>query len=145
RLRRTILRIAFMFGCSGLPRRANEMLSEFRQFIVRGNVIDLAVGIIAGVVFGAVVNSLVGDVLLQVVAAIVGKPDFSAFAFTLNGSDIRYGTFLTALLNFFLAMGAVFFFIIKPLNAITERTSAFGRGTGEESEPSMRECTECLS
>ncbi|MCW2960786.1 MAG: mscL [Thermoleophilia bacterium] len=116
------------------------MLREFREFLARGNVIDLAVGLIAGIVFGAVVNSLVNDVLMQVIAAIVGKPDFSRLTFELSDTPIRYGAFLTALLNFVLTMGAVFFFIIKPINAVTERVLP----PAADEAPTNRECPECL-
>ena len=114
---------------------------EFRDFVMRGNVVDLAVGLIAGVVFGAVVNSLVTDVVMQLIAAIVDKPDFSSLSFTLNDSQIRYGSFLTALLNFLLTMAAVFFAIVKPINAFTARIVPPAPAEG----PSNRECTECLA
>jgi large conductance mechanosensitive channel len=115
------------------------MLKEFREFLLRGNIVDLAVAFIAGVAFSAVVNSLVSDVIMQVVAAIVGKPDFSSLSFTLHGSEIRWGAFLTVLLNFVLTMGAVFFFLVKPINAMTARFAPPSDGA-----PSVRECTECL-
>ncbi|MCW2955714.1 MAG: mscL [Thermoleophilia bacterium] len=117
------------------------MIREFRDFLARGNVIDLAVGLIAGIVFGALVNSLVSDVLMQVVAAVVGKPNFSGLSFDLLDTPIRYGSFLTALLNFVLTMGAVFFFIVKPLNAVTERIAQ----PEPEGRPTNRECPECLA
>ncbi len=121
--------------------RGERIAREFRDFVMRGNVVDLAVGLIAGVVFGAVVNSLVSDVIMQFVAAVAGKPDFGGLAFELNGSSIRYGAFLTALLNFLLTMAAVFFLIVKPLNAFTARIAPPPPSAG----PSVRECTECLS
>ncbi|MCW2922634.1 MAG: mscL [Thermoleophilia bacterium] len=121
--------------------RPEQVAREFRDFIMRGNVVDLAVGIVAGAVFGAVVNSLVKDVVMQLVAAIVGKPDFTALSFELNDSMIGYGAFLTALLNFILTMAAVFFLIVKPLNAFTARVVPPAPASG----PSIRECTECLS
>lgn len=116
------------------------MLREFREFLMRGNIIELAVAFIAGVAFSAVVTSLVGDVIMQLVAAIVGKPDFSALTVTVNDSVIRYGSFLTALSNFVLTMAAVFFFVVKPVNALTERFAVPAHG-----EPTSRECPECLS
>jgi large conductance mechanosensitive channel len=116
------------------------MLREFRSFLLRGNVIDLAIGIIAGLVFGAVVTSLVNDVLMQLVAVIVGKHDFSKLVGTINGTPIRYGRFLTAVLNFVLTMGAVFFFIVKPINHITEKVLPPG-----EEQPTQRECPACLT
>ena len=117
------------------------MLKEFRHFLLRGNIVELAVAFIAGIVFNAVVQSLVNDVLMQVVAAIFGEPDFSRLTVTLNGSEIRYGAFLTALVNFLLTMAAVFFFLVKPMNSITERFDE----PDEASGPTQRECPECLA
>ena len=114
------------------------MFKEFREFLMKGNIIDLAVAFISGVAFSAIVTSLVDDVILQFVAALVGKPDFSDLTLTLNGSEIRYGSFLTALLNFVLTMGAIFFFLVKPVNALTAK---FDR---PEDAPANRECPECL-
>jgi large conductance mechanosensitive channel len=115
------------------------MLKEFRGFLMKGNILDLAVAFIAGVAFSAVVNSLVGDVIMQVVAAIVGKPDFSSLVVTINGSDIRWGAFLTVLINFVLTMAAVFFLLVKPINAMTAKFAAPAAGA-----PTNRECPECL-
>jgi large conductance mechanosensitive channel len=116
------------------------MLKEFREFLLRGNIIDLAVAFISGVAFSAVVASLVNDVILQFVAAVVGKPDFSALSVTLRGSEIRYGQFLTVVVNFVLTMGAVFFFLVKPVNALTRRLVP-----PATDEPALRECDECLA
>lgn len=117
------------------------MIQEFRAFLLKGNIIDLAVAFIAGVAFSAVVQSLVNDVIMQLVAAIVGKPDFSAFTLTINDSVIRYGSFLTVLVNFVLTMAAVFFFLVKPINTlIASRASST-----ESDEPVLRECPECLA
>ena len=118
------------------------MLGEFRDFLMRGNVVDLAVGLIAGVVFGAVVNSLVSDVIMQVVAAVVGEPDFRSLVLTVNDTPIRFGAFLTALLNFVLTMGAVFVCIVKPMNIITSRVA---RPAPSDATALVRECPECLS
>ena len=117
------------------------MLREFREFLMRGNIVDLAVAFIAGVAFTAVVNSLVADVILQLVAAVAGKPDFSNLSVTVNDSEIRYGSFLTVLVNFVLTMAAVFFLLVKPINALTERLVPPAEG----GSPSNRECPECLS
>jgi len=116
------------------------MLREFRDFLMRGNIVDLAVAFVAGAVFSALVHSLVTDVIMQLVAAVVGTPSYEGLSFTLNGSEIRYGAFLTALVNFVLTMGAVFFFLVKPVNALTERMKP-----AVESGPTNRECTECLA
>lgn len=117
-----------------------HVLREFREFVMRGNIIDLAVAFIAGVAFSAVVNSLVSDVIMQFVAALAGEPDFGALSVTINGSEIRYGDFLTVLTNFLLTMAAVFLFLVKPVNALTERLI-----DPEESGPTARECPHCLS
>lgn len=116
------------------------MLREFRDFVMRGNIIDLAVAFIAGAAFTALVNSLVADVIMQFVAAIVGKPDFSGLALTLNDSEIRWGAFLTVLINFVLTMAAVFFLLVKPVNAVTARLLK-----PSDAAPANRECPECLS
>jgi large conductance mechanosensitive channel len=117
------------------------VLREFREFVMRGNIVDLAVAFIAGVAFSAVVSSLVDDVIMQLVAAVAGKPDFSALTFTINDTVIRYGSFLTVLVNFLLTMAAVFFLLVKPINAMTTRLA----GPTGPAEPVERECPECLS
>ena len=117
------------------------MLKGFKEFIMRGNVIDLAVAVVIGVAFGAVVTSFVGDVLTPLIAAIVGKPDFSALAVTLNGSAINYGLFLNALISFALIAAAVYFFIIAPMNAYTARSR---RGEAPP-DPTSKKCPECMS
>lgn len=115
------------------------MLKEFREFLLKGNIIDLAVAFIAGVAFSAVVSSLVDDVIMQFVAAIVGKPDFTALTFSISDTAVRYGAFLTVLINFVLVMAAVFFFLVKPVNAMTAKFVKPGEGA-----PTNRECPECL-
>src|SRR5690348_15424940 len=98
-----------------------RMFKGFRQFILRGNVIDLAVAVIMGAAFGAVITSLVTNVITPLIAAIAGKPDFSAFNATVNGGVIQYGLFLNALISFLLVAAAVYFFIVAPANAIVAR------------------------
>jgi large conductance mechanosensitive channel len=97
------------------------MLKEFREFIVRGNVVDLAVAVVVGAAFGALVASLVADIFTPLIAAIVGKPDFSALTFTINGSEFRYGSFINALISFLSISVVIFFFVVKPLNALAAR------------------------
>ena len=97
------------------------MIKEFKDFLMRGNVIDLAVAVVIGAAFGAVVTSLVTDLLTPVIAAIFGKPDFSNLTFTINGSVFRYGNFINALIAFISIAAAVFFFVVKPVNAINRR------------------------
>ena len=114
------------------------MLREFRQFLMRGNLVDLAVAVVIGTAFGALVTALVADLITPIIAAIVGKPDFSDLTFTINGSVFRYGAFLNALISFVSIAAAVFFFVVKPIDAITERM----RGSQEATQ---RECPQCLT
>lgn len=110
------------------------MLKEFRDFLLRGNVVDLAVAVVIGAAFAALVNSLVADVLTPIIGAIVGKPDFSNLNFTINGSEFNYGNFLNALIAFLSVAGAVFFFVIKPMNTLNRL-----RGASPEEEASELE------
>lgn len=97
------------------------MLKEFRAFLLRGNIVDLAVAVVIGVAFGALVTSLVANILTPIVAAVIGKPDFSGLTFTINGSVFRYGSFLNALIAFVSIAAAVFFFVVRPIDAIQRR------------------------
>lgn len=97
------------------------MLKDFKAFLMQGNLLQLAVAFIMATAFGAVVTSLVNNLIMPLVAAIFGKPSFDALTFTLNDSTFYYGTFLTALVNFVLVAFAVFFFVIKPVNAMLGR------------------------
>jgi large conductance mechanosensitive channel len=99
------------------------MLKEFKDFLVRGNIVDLAVAFVMGIAFAAVVNSLVGNLVMPVIAAIIGKPDFSDLTFTIHKSVFRYGAFITDVIQFVAIAGAVFFFIVKPLQAMMSRFS----------------------
>src|SRR5436190_3570954 len=116
------------------------MLKEFRQFILRGNVVDLAVAVVIGAAFTAVVNALVKDLMTPIIAAIFGKPDFSNLAFTINDSRFAYGDFLNAVLTFVLVAATLFFFVVKPVNYLMER-----RRTGPDVESTTRDCPLCLS
>ena len=117
------------------------MLTGFRQFLLRGNVIDLAVAVVIGGAFGAVIAALVKDLLTPLIAAIVGQPDFSAITFTVNGSQFLIGDFINALLSFVLIAAAVYFFVVLPVNAIAAR-----RARGEApADPTTKKCPECLS
>lgn len=109
------------------------MLKEFRDFLMRGNVVDLAVAVVIGAAFGALVNSLVADLITPVIAAVIGEPDFSDLTFTVNDSVFRYGNFLNALITFVSIAGAIFFFVVKPMNEIQQR---LGRGKTEPEAPS---------
>src|SRR5215210_5501023 len=97
------------------------MLRDFRQFILRGNLVDLATAVVIGTAFGAVVSALVKDLITPLIAAIGGKPDFSGLRFTLNGSQFLYGDFLNALIAFLLVAAVIFFLVIKPVNALMTR------------------------
>ncbi|MFD9123440.1 large conductance mechanosensitive channel protein MscL [Kitasatospora sp. NPDC059571] len=97
------------------------MLQGFKTFIMRGNVVDLAVAFVMGAAFVAVVNSLVNDLLTPLIAAIFGKQDFSALTFTVNHSTFRYGAFINALISFVLIAAALYFFIVAPMNTMAER------------------------
>jgi large conductance mechanosensitive channel len=116
------------------------MLSDFKQFLLRGNVVDLAVGVVIGLAFGAVVSALVADLLTPLVAAIFGKHDFSTLAFTINGSRFLYGHFLNAVISFVTIAAAVFFFVVRPVNALLAR-----RRTKPPLDATTRRCPECLS
>jgi large conductance mechanosensitive channel len=98
------------------------MLKDFRDFILRGNVVDLAVAVVIGAAFGAVVTAFVGSIVTPLIAAIVGKPDFSALTFSINGSRFTYGVFLNALISFLSVAAVIFFLIVKPMNMIMART-----------------------
>ena len=117
------------------------MIGGFRDFIMRGNLIDLAVAVIIGLAFAAVINSLVSDVFTPLIAAIVGEPDFSGLTLEIGDGVIKYGSFLNALITFLLTAAAVYFFIVLPYNQVVER-----RRRGEApADPMTRACPECLS
>ncbi|HKP18481.1 MAG TPA: large conductance mechanosensitive channel protein MscL [Gaiellaceae bacterium] len=116
------------------------MLKEFRTFLVRGNLVDLAVGIVIGIAFGALVNALVKDFITPIIAAIAGKHDFSALSFTIHKSRFLYGDFINALLTFISVAAAVFFFVVKPVNALMARWK-----TEPPVDATVRSCPECLS
>lgn len=114
------------------------MIKEFRQFLLRGNVVDLAVAVVIGAAFGAVVTAFVADLITPLIAAIFGKPSFSDLTFTINGSRFLYGDFLNAVLAFVLVAAAIFFVVVKPMNALAAR-----RARAED--PTTRDCPDCLS
>ena len=114
------------------------MLADFRKFITRGNLIDLAVAVVLGVAFSAVVSSLVEDLITPLIAALFGQPDFSGLTFEMNDSVFRYGEFLNALISFLVIAAVVFFLVVKPVNHLIERVS-------EDPESDVRKCPECLT
>jgi large conductance mechanosensitive channel len=115
------------------------MLKDFKAFILRGNVVDLAVAVVIGAAFGAVVASFVKNLLTPLIS-IPGKHSFANLTFTLNKSVFHYGVFLNDLISFVLIAAAIFFFVIKPINALSAR-----RKKGQEAEPGTRDCPECMS
>src|SRR5258706_8790084 len=117
------------------------MIRGFQQFITRGNVLDLAVAVVIGAAFGAVITSFVSNILTPLIAAIIGKPDFSYLVADVNGSKMQYGLFLNALISFLLIAAAVYFFMVAPMNAWKERQA---RGAAPV-DPSTKKCPECVS
>ena len=117
------------------------MLKGFKEFLLRGNVVDLAVAVVIGGAFGAVVTALVKDLITPLIAAIVGKPDFSAISFTVNASQFLIGDFINAIVAFILVAAAIYFFVVTPMNMIQAR-----RKSGEAPvDPTTKKCPECLS
>jgi len=114
------------------------MFKGFREFIMRGNVIDLAVAVVIGAAFGAVVRAFVDGLLTPLVGAVFGKPDFSGLLFTINGSAFHYGLFINALISFLLIAAAVYYVVVVPMNRLAEL-----RKRGQD--PETKECPECLS
>ena len=124
------------------PPRSNgaSMLTDFRQFVVRGNLIELAVAVVIGTAFAAVVASFVEDLVTPLIAAIGGESDFSALTFEINGSRFRYGDFINALLAFLLVAAVLFFLVIRPANALLARAQS-----EQPEDEDSRKCPECLS
>lgn len=116
------------------------MLRGFKQFLLRGNVVDLAVAVVVGAAFGAVVSAFVKDLLTPLIAAIAGKPDFSAISFEINNSRFLVGDFVNALISFLLIAAAVYFFVVVPMNALVQRYRK-----EPPPDPTTRKCPECLS
>ena len=115
------------------------MLKGFGQFLMRGNVVDLAVAVVIGGAFGAVVTALVKDVITPLIAALVGKPDFSAIGFTINNSRFPIGDFINAVVGFVLVAASIYYFVVVPMAAVTARRPK------AEVAPTTRECPACLS
>ena len=118
-----------------LPMR--DWWTEFKAFMLRGNLVDMAVGIVIGLAFAAVISSLVADLVTPLIAAIFGKPDFASLSFTINGSVFLYGDFINAVISFVLVATVLFFVVVKPVNALRARR--------ESPDPTTRACPECLS
>ena len=117
------------------------MLKGFKEFVLRGNVLDLAIAVVIGAAFTNLINALVKDLITPLIGAVVGKPDFSAWVVTVNGSPFLVGDFVNAVIAFVLMAAAVYFFIVAPMNAWIER-----RRRGEApADPTTKKCPECLS
>lgn len=116
------------------------MLKEFKQFLFRGNVVDLAVGVVVGAAFGTIVSSLVSDLITPLIAAIAKTPDFSGLYFTINGSKFMYGHFINALVSFLLVASSIFFFVVKPMNMLIAKARK-----EPPIDPTTKKCKECLS
>jgi large conductance mechanosensitive channel len=116
------------------------MIKEFKTFLLRGNMVDLAVAVVIGAAFGAVIAALVKDLITPLIAAIFGKPDFGGLTFTLNHSVFRYGEFINAVITFVLVAAAVFFFVVVPVNRLLARSRR-----EPPADPTTRKCPECLS
>jgi large conductance mechanosensitive channel len=117
-----------------------KTVSEFKSFLLRGNVVDLAVAVVVGAAFSGIVTALIKDMITPIIAAIGGKPDFSGLFFTINGSEFHYGDFINAVINFVTVAAAVFFLVVKPVQKVIDL-----RKTDTPSGPVTRECPECLS
>lgn len=117
-----------------------NLFGDFKAFLLRGNVVDLAVAVVIGAAFGAVIASLVEDMLTPLIAALVGEPDFSALTFTINDSIFRYGSFINALLAFLLIAAAVFFVIVLPVNALIARSRK-----EPPPDPTVKKCPRCIN
>jgi large conductance mechanosensitive channel len=115
-------------------------MKDFKQFLLRGNVVDLAVGVVMGVAFGTVVTALVKDFITPLIAALFGKPDFSSINFTINGSLFPVGDFINALVAFVLVALAVFFFVVKPINFLISMAHR-----EPPADPTTMKCSQCLS
>ena len=115
-------------------------MDEFKTFILRGNMVDLAVAVVIGAAFGAVVTSLVKDIIMPIIGIFGGQPSFDDYKWTINGSNINYGTFLTVLIAFLILAAVVFFFVVKPVNWLMSR-----RKTELPADPTTRDCPFCLS
>jgi large conductance mechanosensitive channel len=117
-----------------------KIFEGFKNFILRGNALELAVGVVIGAAFNTMIQAIVKDLLTPFIAAIARVPDFSRLSFTINGSKFMYGDFINATISFFLVAVAVYFFVIVPMNALTERVNK-----KKQKKPSHKKCPECLS
>jgi large conductance mechanosensitive channel len=117
------------------------MLDGFKKFILRGNVVDMAVGVVIGAAFGGVVTALTKDLLTPLISAVVGKPDFSALGFTVRTTHFPVGDFINSVVSFLLIAAAIYFFVVTPVNALVARM----RKDPVPADPTTKKCPECLS
>lgn len=117
------------------------MLKDFKEFVLRGNVVDLAVAVVIGAAFGAIITSLVKDLITPLIAAIGGQPDFSNLSFTLNGSKFMYGDFINAVISFLMIAAVIFFLVVQPLNALVSRA----KRKKTTDSPTTKKCPNCFS
>jgi large conductance mechanosensitive channel len=115
-------------------------LKGFKEFLLRGNVVDLAVGVVIGVAFGTVVTAFVKDLVTPLIAALFGKPDFGALTFTVNNSKFTYGDFINALVSFIIVAAVIYFFVVVPYTALLSRFKK-----EPPPDPTIKKCSECLS
>jgi large conductance mechanosensitive channel len=115
-------------------------MKGFKAFLLRGNVVDLAVAVVIGVAFGAVVTAFVKDLVTPLIAALGGKPDFAALYFTINHSKFLYGDFIDALIAFLIIAAVIYFFVVVPINALIARSRK-----EPPADPTTKKCSECLS
>jgi large conductance mechanosensitive channel len=115
-------------------------MKDFKAFLLRGNLVDMAVGVVIGVAFAAVVAAFVADLITPLIAAIGGQPDFSSLTFRVNGSVFQYGAFFNAVISFLVIAAVVFFFVVRPVNRLMER-----RRTEPDVEQTTKDCPRCLS
>lgn len=115
-------------------------MSGFKTFLLRGNVVDLAVGVVIGIAFGAVVTAFVKDLVTPLVAALFGKPDFSALTFSINNSKFTYGDFINAVIAFLIVAAVIYFFVVVPYTALVARSRK-----EPPADPTTKKCPECLS
>ena len=117
------------------------MLNEFKQFLLRGNVVDLAVGVVIGAAFSGIVTALVSGLITPLIGAVAKSPDFSGLYFTINDSKFMYGQFINALISFILVASTIFFFVVKPMNKLI----AISKKNEPVPEPTTKFCIECIS
>jgi large conductance mechanosensitive channel len=121
------------------PAKEDQTMKDFKEFLLRGNLVDMAVGIVIGIAFAAVITAFVGDLITPLIAAIGGNPDFSALSFTINKSHFLYGAFINALITFVVIAAVIFFLVVKPVNALLARRKT------APADATTRECPHCLS